>query len=126
VVEEHNQVSDLQMRDLLLGARALLLPSFAEGYGLPLAEALGLGIPALCADLPALREVGLDVPEYLDPLDGPRWMTCVREYSLPSSPRRAAQLMRLAAWRPPTWIAHMTSVVGLIGEIAQPSIPALG
>jgi glycosyltransferase involved in cell wall biosynthesis len=44
-------------------------PSLAEGYGLPVAEALALGVPVLCSDLPELREIGLDAPEYLDPLD---------------------------------------------------------
>ncbi len=119
VVEERNRVSDSQMRDLLLGARALLLPSFAEGYGLPLAEALALGVPALCADLPALREVGLDVPEYLDPLDGPGWMAGVAEFALAGSGRRAAQLKRLAGWRPPSWEAHMLAAIDLVNKIGQ-------
>ena len=70
VVEERRGVRDEELEVLLSGATALLLPSFAEGYGLPVAEALNLGTPVICSDLPALREVGGDVPEYLDPLDG--------------------------------------------------------
>jgi glycosyltransferase involved in cell wall biosynthesis len=120
VVDERNEVSDRQMRDLLLGARALLLPSFAEGYGLPLAEALALGVPALCADLPALREVGGDVPEYLDPLDGRGWMACIAEFSRTGSDRRAAQLARLARWRAPNWHCHFQAVMELVDEMPRP------
>jgi glycosyltransferase involved in cell wall biosynthesis len=39
-------------------AAAVLLPSQAEGFGLPLAEAMACGCPAVATDLPALREVG--------------------------------------------------------------------
>jgi alpha-1,3-rhamnosyl/mannosyltransferase len=42
---------------LYRGARALCLPSLYEGFGLPLLEALALGIPCLASDDPALVEV---------------------------------------------------------------------
>ena len=88
---------------LLRGARALLFPSFAEGYGLPLAEALSLGVPAICCDMPALREVGGDVPEYLDPLDGAAWRAAHPRLTRPDSRAREAQIKRLAHWRRPRW-----------------------
>mgnify|MGYP003693746419 CR=1 FL=1 len=87
-----------EMVRLVKGARALLLPSFAEGFGFPLIEALELGVPALCSDIPALRETGGTVPEFLDPLDGPGWRTAILDYAAPASPRRAAQLERLTGW----------------------------
>ena len=113
VVEEHSALSDAQTRALLARASALLLPSFAEGYGLPLAEALAQGVPALCSDLPALREVGQDVPEYLDPLDGAGWMRAILDYAAPDSARRAAQLDRMRAWKAPGWGDHLARVLDL-------------
>ncbi len=110
-------MSDDDVRSLLLGARALLLPSFAEGFGLPLAEALALGVPAICSDINALREVGGDVPEFLDPLDGPAWMQAIEDYTRADSTRRDAQLQRLQAWQAPTWPAHMAIAMTLISRV---------
>ncbi|CAI9119263.1 glycosyltransferase family 4 protein [Brytella acorum] len=73
-VEEHNALPDTQVVSLLRGARALLFPSFTEGFGLPLAEALALGTPAICSDIPVFREVGGTAAHYVDPLDGLEWM----------------------------------------------------
>lgn len=117
-VIEHNALPDADMVRLLHGARALLLPSFAEGFGFPLIEALELGVPALCSDLAALRETGGEVPEFLDPLDGPGWRAAVLDYAAADSARRAAQLVRLAGWRPPRWDEHFAIVDRFIAKVA--------
>jgi glycosyltransferase involved in cell wall biosynthesis len=98
------------MACLLRDARALLMPSFAEGYGLPLAETLALGVPALCSDIPALREVGGDVPEFIDPIDGLSWRGAILDYAANISPRRDAQLKRLESWKPTSWETHFGKV----------------
>lgn len=63
----------LQSREALTGlmrdARALLFPSLAEGFGLPVAEAMALGTPVMASDLPVLREVAGDAALFVDPLD---------------------------------------------------------
>jgi glycosyltransferase involved in cell wall biosynthesis len=118
VVFEYGHLPDAELTRLVKGARALLLPSFAEGFGFPLVEALALGVPALCSDLAALRENGGDVAEFFDPLNGPGWRAAVIDYSLPSSPRRRAQLRRLADWTPPSWEDHFAAVDSLIAEAA--------
>jgi len=124
VVIEHNSLPDSDMVRLLKGARALLLPSFAEGFGFPLIEAFGVGVPALCSDIPALRETGGAIAEYLDALDGPGWRAAILDYAAPNSPRRAAQLRRLTGWRPPLWQDHFASVDRFIAETATASHPS--
>lgn len=44
-------------------------PTRAEGFGLPMIEALLRGIPVACSDLPVLREVGDELPFFFDPDD---------------------------------------------------------
>jgi glycosyltransferase involved in cell wall biosynthesis len=116
-VIEHNALPDIAMVPLLRGARALLLPSFAEGFGFPVIEALQLGVPALCSDIAALRETGGGVPEFLDPLDGLGWYQAILDYAAAESPRRAAQLARLAAWHPPRWDEYFAIVDRFIAEL---------
>ena len=123
LVVERGDVSDSQALDTLRGARALILPSFAEGYGLPVAEALAHGVPVLCSDIPAFREVGQEVPEYFDPVDGVGLLRAVKDYAAANSPRRDAQLARLARWAAPCWNDHMASSLAFIDGVMQASAP---
>jgi glycosyltransferase involved in cell wall biosynthesis len=115
-VVEHGRVNDRRLNALMRGARAVLMPSFAEGFGLPVAEALAAGTPVICSDLPALRETGGPVPEYIDPLDASYWATAVQSYADEESVRRVAQCQRLAAWRPVTWAAHADGVLSFLAS----------
>jgi glycosyltransferase involved in cell wall biosynthesis len=116
IVVEHSDLPDAAMAGLLRGARALLLPSLAEGFGLPVIEALAHGVPVLCSDLPALHESGDDVPDYLDPHKEGDWRTAILDF-LTDSPRQQAQLARLAQWRPPSWPEHFALVERLIAAL---------
>lgn len=109
-------VSDEQAFRILSGARALLLPSHMEGFGLPVLEAISVGIPVLCSDLPALREVGEDVPEYLGYDDIEAWTSAVEAYAVSGSPRRREQLNRIAKARPRNWALHFEELFAMLGE----------
>lgn len=43
---------------LLRHARAVLMPSLYEGFGMPIAEALVAGCPVICSDIPPFTEIG--------------------------------------------------------------------
>lgn len=75
---EHNDLSDAGLLHLLQGARGLLLPSYAEGYGLPPLEALSLGVPVIVSDLPVFRETLGNAGIYLDPNDTYGWIETIR------------------------------------------------
>lgn len=50
-------LSEADLRFVVTGALAVVLPSRDEGFGLPALEAMATGTPVVCSDLPALREV---------------------------------------------------------------------
>jgi glycosyltransferase involved in cell wall biosynthesis len=83
-------------------ARIVLLPSEAEGFGLPLIEALACGAPVLASDIPVLREVGGDAASYCPVGDVDRWVEAVRSTLRgPSAADRSARVARAAqfSWR---------------------------
>jgi glycosyltransferase involved in cell wall biosynthesis len=51
------ELSDEELAVVLHGAAALVAPSLAEGFGLPLLEAMTAGVPVVHSDAPALVEV---------------------------------------------------------------------
>jgi glycosyltransferase involved in cell wall biosynthesis len=66
------------LKRLLDGARALLMPSFAEGYGLPVAEALAARVPVIASDIPVFREAGGGRITMVSPIDGEGWLGTIR------------------------------------------------
>ncbi|MES2999091.1 MAG: glycosyltransferase family 1 protein [Pseudomonadota bacterium] len=117
LVHELPHCGDAELARYLSHARALLFPSFAEGFGLPLLESLALGTPVVASSLPVFREIAGDIPDYLDNLDGPAWQRAVEEYARADSGRRAAQLERMAGLPIPTWDAHFRKVRELLERL---------
>jgi glycosyltransferase involved in cell wall biosynthesis len=52
---------------LIAEAHGLIMPSLAEGFGVPIIEALAANTPVLCSDIPVFREVAGDLADYFDP-----------------------------------------------------------
>jgi len=69
---EHSVLSAVYRR-----AALVLLTSDAEGFGLPVVEALGSGTPVVATDLPVLREVGGEAVSYCRPGDLEHWVETV-------------------------------------------------
>ena len=88
------------LRRLLSGARASLMPSFAEGFGLPIVEALAVGTPVIASDLAAHREAGGSHGIYIDPLDGPGWIAAIERLA---SDESGAARAALSGYRPWQW-----------------------
>ena len=108
-VREIGTCADEELAGWIVGARALLMPSFAEGFGLPVVEALALGTPVIASDLPVFREIAGDIPTYLPPRDVDAWEARVRDFT-GDDPDRTRQLERMASFRAPTWLEHFDRV----------------
>lgn len=65
----HGGVTDQQYAHLLADDAIMVSASKAEGYGLPLAEALKLGVPAVVSDMDIFREVAGEGALYANPED---------------------------------------------------------
>jgi glycosyltransferase involved in cell wall biosynthesis len=62
-------VSEEDLASLYRSARAVIVPSLYEGFGLPVLEAMRLGAPVICARASALPEVAGDAALYVSPTD---------------------------------------------------------
>ena len=59
--------ADSELTPLLWGADTFVLPSFYEGFGLPILEAMACGVPTLVSNTPSLVEVGGEASLSFDP-----------------------------------------------------------
>lgn len=80
-------LSSPALSKLVLGASAMLCPSFTEGFGLPVLEANAMGVPTIASDIAAHREVGTMGTRYLDCDDDLAWEAAV--FAMPRAGMRA-------------------------------------
>ena len=94
-----------RLAELYRDAAAVLVPSEAEGFGLPVIEALACGAPVVATDLPVLREVGGSAVVYCPVGDVPAWAgTVCRILTEPGFvPSRVLRLQQAAGY---SWRAH--------------------
>ena len=117
-VIELGRCSDEGLAAIMAGARALLMPSFAEGFGLPVAEALELGTPVIASDLAVFDEFAADIPTYIDPLDEGAWKGAIEDF-VGDVAERQRQLRHMKGFRAPNWQAHFDIVDRWIETLLQ-------
>lgn len=105
-------------RTLLRHAEVFALASEVEGFGLPLAEAVSCGTPAVATDIPALREAGGAAALYCPPNDPQALAAVLAEALDPETAARLRERARLRApnlrWDPvvKAWAELLERVVG--------------
>jgi glycosyltransferase involved in cell wall biosynthesis len=104
-------------------ARAVLMPSEAEGFGLPVVEALACGAPVIASDIPVLREVGAGAVTYAPLADADAWSAAVAQHLADphAAPPRAARLRRAAEF---SWSAHAAIIAGAYERLLHHPRPA--
>lgn len=105
----HAGCTDGEVVEHLRAARALLAPSRAEGFGLPVIEALRLGVPVIASNLPVFREVAGAVPTFLAPDAADEWLRVIQEF-VADGAERGRQIAAMEAWSAPDWCDHFAQV----------------
>ena len=113
-VIEVNGLSTPALKRLIDNSLAVLMPSFGEGYGLPVHEALTAGTPVIASDVPAFREIAAadDALTLLSPLNGEAWLAEVRRRA--ASPRSEGEGGR----RPPSdWPSYFAALDAFLAKL---------
>jgi glycosyltransferase involved in cell wall biosynthesis len=117
-VTELASCTDAMLVNYLQHAQALLFPSFVEGFGMPLVEALSIGVPAIASDIAAFHEVAGNIPEYLDPNDEQSWAEIILQYSDEKSTLRNSQVQRIQHFEAASWPQHFEKVEALLKQVS--------
>ncbi len=106
-------------------AALVLQPSSAEGFGLPVAEAMTCGTPVLASQLPVLQEVGGDAALYCPPGDLEQWVAAtIRLLALRrNEPDRWQEMQQHAVQQGSgfSWRNHATRVLGVYNKVLSSS-----
>lgn len=109
-------ISDEDYHRLLKSAIALVTASRDEGYGLPIIEAMALGAPVVCSELPVFREIAVGAAAFFDP-DSPR--SYADAVTSVSTPARRAELATSGRTRAATfsWDSSAQRLLTLINSL---------
>ncbi|WP_151718125.1 glycosyltransferase family 4 protein [Gemmobacter serpentinus] len=123
---EASGLSDGALTNLMQRSAGLLLPSHAEGYGLPPLEAASLGVPVIVSDLPVFRETLGDYAVYLDRTDVYSWMETIGRLAASHKPEEECASGKAARQAPlgvPGWESHFNAVLNIICQVGGGNRP---
>ncbi len=104
-VLEVNGLSTPAMATIMRGAAAVLQPTLAEGFGLPVAEARASGVTTIVSDIPAFRTTDTGAVTRLDPLDGLAWFRAILAAQSVKSHAQVAGAPKASGW-----VLHLSHV----------------
>ncbi|WP_442204513.1 glycosyltransferase family 4 protein [Rhizobium sp. RAF56] len=109
-------LSSALLARLMGHARALLMPSLAEGFGLPPLEALTLGTPAILSDIPAHRDAAGAAGYFLPASDADSWTSTIVRMSQDGADYDDAK-RRLAGLKTLNWTEFVTNIQAVLETV---------
>lgn len=107
------EVTSLPSKDLveiLAQAAGLLMPSYAEGYGLPVVEALSIGTPVIASDISVFREISHGKAKLIDLSDHMAWKNAILELAYDEGRQRQSRSLA-RSFAPLDWGQYFDQVV---------------
>ena len=100
--------NDFELSYAYQHAHTLVFASFAEGFGLPIIESMGYGLPVLASDLPIHKEIGRDTIDYFDLNDFDAFINKIE--NIARKPKKHTKI---------TWIGWQESTHSLFSKITK-------
>jgi alpha-1,3-rhamnosyl/mannosyltransferase len=111
-------VRDSELRDLYASTALMLYPSFYEGFGMPVTEALACGAPVAASDAASLPEALGEAGRLIPPLDVEAWTAALREAAEAGPDSEAERERRRAQARRFGWAGTAAIVEGMYRRLA--------
>lgn len=113
-------LSTAGMRNLMAHAKALLMPSMSEGFGLPIVEALAQNTPVIASDIEAHREAGRGSNTVFLPLSRKdAWISAVAELAR----KHPGEVRQSSGYKPKTWADYFQGVERLLDLLTSQKHP---
>ncbi len=114
-----NQIaSDLELSALYTGALAYIQPSYYEGFGLPVLEAMRSGTPVICHRNSSLIEIGGQVAVFSQSLQARDFAAAVQEVLAWTPEQRQNRLNKAYAWEKNfTWSSTAEQVYQIYSQV---------
>lgn len=119
----YDDVDDASLAWAYAQATAVIFPSVAEGFGLPLVEALAQGTPVIASDIPAFREIANEHALFF-PARAPEALAS-RMRAVEQAARSPAG-SRVGDFRWPDWHQATRSIIGQVMALARQAPPCDG
>jgi glycosyltransferase involved in cell wall biosynthesis len=108
-------------RDLYQAAEAFVYPSLAEGFGLPVLEAMACGVPVVASTAEALREVAGEAALFADPGDAAAFAGAIERAAEDAATRARLCAAGLAQAAKFSWEACARGTVAVLAEAGTAS-----
>jgi alpha-1,3-rhamnosyl/mannosyltransferase len=110
-------VAERWVRELMTRATVLLMPSFYEGFSLPIVEAMAVGCPVICSDIEVHREVAGHAAERVAPLETQGWANAINRAVEDESWRKSRQSAGIERAKRFSWQQAANMHAQLISDI---------
>lgn len=109
-IEILNDLTDFELSKIYRGAKFAVYPSWCEGWGLPVTEAIAAGCPVIASDATAIPEAGGAAAKYISPDDYEGWKGAVRQWAESKDPR---EFVDLDAFELPRWSDSLNQLLAV-------------